>query len=48
MTNIDVADSAAPLPAQGNELPALVKKIGETRSDKIKRMLRNELQQMKP
>lgn len=54
--------STAPLPVQGNDRPALVKKIGktayrvtihfsasnsETMSDKIKRMLRNEINQMK-
>lgn len=56
--NINVADSAVPLPTQEDESPALVKKIGkttyrvkihfsttsrETMSDKIKRMLRNEI-----
>lgn len=59
--SVNSADSAAPLPVQGNERPALVKKIGkttyrvmiyfsstssETMNDKIKRMLRNEIQQM--
>ena len=59
--SISVANSALPLPVQGDERPALVKKIGkttyrvtihfsttsrETMSDKIKRMLRNEVQQM--
>jgi hypothetical protein len=59
--NISAAASAALLHVQGNERPALVKKIGkttyrvtihfsatsrETMSDKIKRMLRNEVSQM--
>jgi hypothetical protein len=59
--SINAADSTAPLPVQGNECPALVKKIGkttyrvtihfsatssETMSNKIKRMLRNEVSQM--
>ena len=50
--------SATPITAPEDERPALVKKIGkttykvrvhfstETMSDKIKRMLRNEVQQM--
>lgn len=55
------SDGAAPPPVQGNERPALVKKIGkttyrviiyfsdtstETMSDKIKRMLKNEVSNM--
>lgn len=61
ISNINTADSAPPLPVQGNERPTLVKKIGkttyrvtihfsttssETMNDKIKRMLRNEIQRM--
>ena len=59
--NINAADSTSSLPVQGNERPALVKKIGKTTyrvtihfsatnnenmSDKIKRMLRNEISRM--
>jgi hypothetical protein len=58
--NISAVNGAVPLPMQGYECPALVKKIGkttyrvihfsttsrETMSDKIKRMLRNEVQHM--
>ena len=58
--NISAVNGAVPLPMQGYECPALVKKIGkttyrvihfsttsrETMSDKIKRMLRNEVSQM--
>lgn len=58
IVNINAADSAIPITVQGNECPALVKKIGkttyrvqihfsvtsrETMSDKINRMLRNEI-----
>jgi len=61
IVNVNAADSAVPLTVQGDERPALVKKIGkttyrvtihfsatsrETMSDKIKRMLRNEISQM--
>lgn len=58
---INATDNAVPLTVQGDECPALVKKIGkttyrvtihfsatsrETMSDKIKRMLRNEISRM--
>lgn len=61
LSNINTVNSTPLLPAQGNERPALVKKIGkttyrvkihfsatssETMSDKIKRMLRNEISRM--
>lgn len=59
--NISATKSAAPLPAQGDKCPLLVKRIGKTTyrvrihfsttsrenmSDKIKRMLRNEISRM--
>lgn len=58
IVNVNTADSAVLLAVQGDEHPALVKKIGkttyrvtihfsatssETMSDKIKRMLRDEI-----
>ena len=61
VVKINAADNAVSLTAQGDERPALVKKIGkttyrvaihfsttsrETMSDKIKRMLRNEVSRM--
>lgn len=61
ISNINIADNASPSPVQGNEHPALVKRIGktiyrvtihftatssDTMREKVKWMLRNEMQQM--